>query len=447
MINTLLWGFTKEYSPTVRYLREGGVCDVRVWIGSDKECTHSRKDFMTMRFKYESPELCDEAVYETVFRNYYAYLDRTNTFNRMNQHNIYEYLNLFNRQINYFYHLLKSEGIQLVVLNRPPHYGPDTILYEVARAMGLKILILCPSFFEDRFWYCFDMDDYGRFADVPEVLPYPEVTLEKKHEKFIPYHLNIPEYRYSVWQAIRDFSQGKLTAFQKLAEYRKFKRNLNAMIDPHIDLSQKFVYFPLHLQPELSTSTLGGLYCDQVLALERLSRLLPDDFYIYAKDHLLQTEFMRDENYFDRLRAIPNLRLTPTTMSTYELIRHSQFVATIAGTVGWEAITGGKNVLLFGQTWYMTLPGVFQFNDTFRLEHILNYQLAHDTLERAVGKLQSRMGRGVLSHEYYPLKDFDAERNGQRLAEFLHQAAGHLFGASGPTSQSARHDGRLSVPR
>lgn len=36
-----------------------------------------------------------------------------------------------------------------------------------------------------------------------------------------------------------------------------------------VDFNKKYVYFPLHLQPEMTTDAIGGIYRDQILAIER----------------------------------------------------------------------------------------------------------------------------------------------------------------------------------
>ena len=41
-----------------------------------------------------------------------------------------------------------------------------------------------------------------------------------------------------------------------------------------VDLSGKYIYVPLHNQPEMSTSALGGKYRDQALVIETLARNL-----------------------------------------------------------------------------------------------------------------------------------------------------------------------------
>ena len=69
--------------------------------------------------------------------------------------------------------------------------------------------------------------------------------------------------------------------------------------------------------------------------------------------------------------------------NTFELTKNSQFVSTIVGTVGWEAITGNKNVLLFGWgSWYKSLPGVYQYHHKINIDDLLNNKIDHGDLEK-----------------------------------------------------------------
>ena len=100
---------------------------------------------------------------------------------------------------------------------------------------------------------------------------------------------------------------------------------------------------------------------------------------------------MRDLKFFDRLDRIPNLKFLPSYANTFDLIDQSEFVATVTGTVGWEAIRKGKNALVFGMPWYLNLPGVIQFHNGLTYEMILGYKIEHSTLEQLTGELHSRL--------------------------------------------------------
>jgi hypothetical protein len=187
-----------------------------------------------------------------------------------------------------------------------------------------------------------------------------------------------------------------------------------------VDYNKKYIYFPLHLQPELTTSAFGGVFCDQLLALELLSKKLPPDWLIYIKENPKQSEQMRSEAFFVRLKLMTNLRMTPLEENTFKLMEHSQFVATITGTAGWEAICGGKPALVFGKAWYQNFEGVFKWHNDIDLNEIANYQVDHEKLERNYNHLVSKMASGTIDGDYACAVDnYDEDKNIQGIVKFL----------------------------
>jgi hypothetical protein len=204
--------------------------------------------------------------------------------------------------------------------------------------------------------------------------------------------------------------------------FRTYEKMYTRYANTAVNFSEPYVYFPLHLQPELTTSTLGDKYADQLLAIEHLSKLLPPGWFIYLKENPIQTEFMRGRFFWERIKILPNVKFVPIETNTHQLIQHSQFVATITGTAGWEAITGGKNVLVFGRPWYLTLPGVFRYQDGVSLDTLVNQPIDHAKLEEAFSRLCQKMGGGMVSEDYKPLMPgFDPAENEQMLARTLKQ--------------------------
>lgn len=136
------------------------------------------------------------------------------------------------------------------------------------------------------------------------------------------------------------------------------------------DYSKKYIYFTLHYQPECSTSPLGGVFVDQLLAVEILSQSLPQDWLIYIKEQPFQwkprgaTYFKyRFEGYYKILAKLPNVRLVPIATDTFRLIENAVAVASIAGTAPWEGLFRGKPGIYFGYPWYRDCPGVFRVHD------------------------------------------------------------------------------------
>jgi hypothetical protein len=95
-------------------------------------------------------------------------------------------------------------------------------------------------------------------------------------------------------------------------------------------------------------------------------------------------------------------------------------VATITGTVGWEALQKAKNVLIFGNTWYQNFPGVFQYKPSLTYEKILNYTIDISTVEHAAGQLIEASHTGVIDRHYTQLVDnFNRESNDNDAAQTI----------------------------
>jgi hypothetical protein len=135
------------------------------------------------------------------------------------------------------------------------------------------------------------------------------------------------------------------------------------------DFSQPFIYVPLQLQPEVSTSPLAGVYVEQYLLVELLSRTVPPGWLIYVKENRFMFgkagsgELGREFEFYRRLTKLPNVRLVPLQTPPFELIDNAKAVATATGTSGWEAVFRGIPVLNFGYAWYRECDGVLPAGD------------------------------------------------------------------------------------
>jgi len=144
-------------------------------------------------------------------------------------------------------------------------------------------------------------------------------------------------------------------------EYKKEYLTLQAKVD----FDKNYVYVPLHSQPERSTTPEGGIFTDQILMIDMLSKTLPEDWIIYVKEHPSQWIMYRGFigrylGYYQAIAKLKNVFLAPVETSTFELIENSQAVASVTGTASWEAVLRGIPTLLFGFTFFMHCHGVFR---------------------------------------------------------------------------------------
>lgn len=140
------------------------------------------------------------------------------------------------------------------------------------------------------------------------------------------------------------------------ARLRNYYQTLTAM---PVD-GEKYIYFPLQYQPEATSNPMGGgMYADQVIPLQILSRALPEDVKIYVKLHPEQLCLLRTEGYYKEIASIPKVRMIPIEYSTYELIKNALAVSCLTGTALWECHFFGVPAIAFGYSVKNMAPFTF----------------------------------------------------------------------------------------
>ena len=163
------------------------------------------------------------------------------------------------------------------------------------------------------------------------------------------------------------FSLWQWTAYRYHAS--SFKRRLKARyteLSSASSVSEKYIYVPLHYQPERTSDPEGGAFGDQWLLVNFLVQAVPSDWFIYVREHSSQFHSRlyghqgRTRDYYEQILALGKVRLIPLDESSFQLIDGSEAVATLTGTAGWEAILRGTPVLVFGSAWYRDCEGAFE---------------------------------------------------------------------------------------
>lgn len=120
---------------------------------------------------------------------------------------------------------------------------------------------------------------------------------------------------------------------------------------------KSFIYFALHYQPERTTLPDGDVYREQLLAIRRISESMPDDMILLVKEHPAQSSFdlrnmhQRSEEFYNCILQIPKTRLISGSVSSDRLLEECVLCATITGSSINEALTRGKPVIFFGNSY------------------------------------------------------------------------------------------------
>ncbi len=439
MKNVIVWSWTKDLSikPVENLIREG-LIDVVMWFDREGD-----RDFKTKDFSYVPQIMLDELVQQSVNpeavyassveqlpKDFSRFCDVYTRVNYSKGLDYFDHLNLFHLYYQFFSNILIEKKVDSVIFFEPPHSGADYMLYLAAQSRGIKTVVAFQSQVPNRFYCVTRLEDMGEFSTAPDMHNPITLTIPREFKKDLFYMNKIKNKRgWMLSRLLRDVLLSSVTSHhpitwagivQKQAGRIRYSREYKKHAAVQVDYDRKFVYFPLHLQPELTTSVLGGEYSDQLLAMEKLSAMLPDDWYIYAKENPKQGFQQRNALFYRRLSRIRNCVYVADSVSTYELMSHCQFVASITGTACWEAISGGKQALVFGYAWFRRLPGVTEYTDSVTLDEVLSKTFSHEQLEQAFSELISKAVPGIVDGHYRQIYDaFDIEENNRLLTEFL----------------------------
>lgn len=459
MKNVVLWGFAFRDARNVLGSLNKDLINIKKWIVNEDESRESFFEGYDIEFAsgwhnkgyFTAGECAEKYVTDYIYDHMPMLLQNFARDEFVYRLPHYEYINIINMLVNHYYAMLK-QGVDMVVFEDIPHGGSGLTMYMVAKAMGIKTLMLVPAYEAGYFIYCYSLEDYGIFDEVSEYCDIQDdVVIKEEYKKNLAYMtpevvardlgkhpmsyyfqpILAPKQYYKkkkiLWREqkakyldICDVIDKKLT--KSLGKYFQLNRyNKDSLRTvKSVDFTKKYVYFPLHLQPEMTTDVLGGKYVDQLLAIEKLRNMLPDDWYIYVKENPKQKLYMRGRYFFERLSLIANVVFVDRTIDTYKLMESAQFVSTITGTAAWEAITGGKNALIFGKVWFDHFPGIFRFEEISSIQEVLAYKISHEDIQAATNKIRKKFVKGCYNKDMFEFGGIESrEDNVLTLLKFF----------------------------
>jgi hypothetical protein len=182
-------------------------------------------------------------------------------------------------------------------------------------------------------------------------------------------------YPYLAWLKV---------SLNKPKSYNFFCKN-GVNIDELKNNNTKYVYIPLHMEPEVALMQFSPEFTNSTEMIVWLSKSIPVNHVIVVKE--APGSFgTRSLKYYEKLLKIPNVRLAHPDVHTWDWAKSSEFVSTITGTCAVEAVFFKKPVVSFGKHQIANyLPTVFYASDfqTTRdaVRKILAFQGADDRFE------------------------------------------------------------------
>ncbi len=326
--------------------------------------------------------------------------------NRKTDENI---INLY-KTVLYWSKIIEKDNIEALILQVLPHTPLANLLYYLCKNKKIKSYIIYPSLVPGYSFVFRDIkdskhevkDEYLKLLRQYAEKDIADIFLPPDHEalfnKFCNPHSDLtPEYMkrtisppklkkikrvenngflnqfLAYWKSCEDRGiENKISFFVKTQLQKKVKYSAKELTKMYFkkwddfakkpDLEKKYIYVPLHLQPEATTLPMGGLFKNQELLVQVLSECVPDDVYLYVKENPKQDYRFRNMDYPNYLNNMKNVVLMPRDFDTYKLIDNCVAVASVTGTALWEGIWKNKPGIMFGHFLTQYAPGIFKVN-------------------------------------------------------------------------------------
>jgi hypothetical protein len=362
----------------------------------------------------------EREFYEIALRLYRSSPEKFKGFNGDFLSNEY-YISIFNYTIK----LIMNNSIENVLLWDTPHKPFEFMVFNVAKRLGKRVIVIkkLPNLIDNTFSRFFVSDDYPspdvRYMESfnkTESLSNDEILQLLEKDMLHTYHelfeTSLTNKTYNPinlghkWDGkdIIKYSMSRLLHTKKhfktiiLGLRFVFKRNIYNLIYKKVlfrfvsrleknDIPQKYIYYPLHYQPEATTNVFSkGFFHDQLELIKLISKTLRDGnllvrehptyFYRWSNESV---QPHRNFNFYKELMQLPNVILISHNVNHYNLISNAEKIVTVNGSVCFEALALGKNVLYFGDFLYSLFPNTYFPKSKVDLESFLNdYEFVFD---------------------------------------------------------------------
>ena len=371
-------------------------------------------------------------IFEKYFSTYVSMISRRTSREVIS--NPLELKHHFNIHYKFIEKYLTFNSIKWLIMSPSYSGGFDLLLGVIPQYLDIKTIYL-ENFHSHKFFYTKDWRDWGYFKKSKELFDKKRVYIYEKDPTEL-FYLNQYAKSYSGSLAfkyrflfiyeifilliktfilsffskkilIKSFFETSSKLYMK-ATREKFKINSILVLNKNFNnLNIKYVYFAMSFQPEATTLSYGDEYDDQILAIEKIDKIIPSDWSILVKEHPFHSDpFYRGNLFYERLKLIKSVTIIPTTkFSNDDLIKNSQFVSTVTGNTGWESIRLLKPVLVFGRPWYLTCPGVKNIDQLDNLGDFIKMKWSLKDIKDHIEKLSLKMGDGLINRDYLNAKD------------------------------------------
>lgn len=139
---------------------------------------------------------------------------------------------------------------------------------------------------------------------------------------------------------------------------------------------RRYAAFFLHMQPEHTVEGLAFEFQDQAATARTIAAALPAGMLLLVKEHPTMVG-LRPNRFYDELHSCSNICVLDDAISSYEVVRNSELMFTLSGSVALESMYEGKPAIVLGKIYHTNFKGIYPVDDIRRLPELVRAVLGN----------------------------------------------------------------------
>ena len=349
----------------------------KIWFFHDHTLPTKKPDlqYLSSFEKNHNIELWKLAINDRIF----------NHFNDFYSFSRNEILSVLENESKFFESVLSEVQPNYVIMHEP-YQHQDELFFELTKSLKIPVL----AFFFSTLGYRCEIsqnvhysDDisnmkekiqYQNFAELRKYYESLNLSNRIKRQNVDPFGNKLNIFNAAIDYLFKTKNDNTKTHYSYFG-HTKSKTLLNAIsnsiktkqrwnyLDKHlvkdVNLTKKFIYYPLHIEQERSTLIATPFYTNDIEFVKNIAKSIPIDYELYIKEHPSQlTRHWRDKNFYQKLSSIPNVTVIHPHSSSIDLVKNCSMVITRSGTVALEAAFYQKSAITCADFDYTLLSSV-----------------------------------------------------------------------------------------
>jgi len=340
-----------------------------------------------------------------------------------------EILSIFEQECKFFEDVLDEVKPDFLIIKTTDMHR-NYLLTEICRSRGIKILMLFGSRFGVRGSISSQSDTFDIHLDEKKANSINIQSIEdldtyvKENHSFdrnvsgggmstSHFKKIIPSLTWLIKTVDEEWKKGYdhygVTRLKAMSNYflsslkgRLRKKFIDKNLKKSIDKDEKFLYFPLALNPERGVEIVAPYYDTQDEVITNIAKALPIGYKLYVKEHPhMRFRHWKSISFYKKILDLPNVELFDPYANPKNLLRNCKMVITISGSGGLEAALHKKPSIVFADVSYSSLPSVHRLTSLEELPKAIKESLKKEVKMSDVNEFMNTLHRNSFRFDVF----------------------------------------------